>query len=286
MHSTAKHTLKSDGLLDLDVDIDAEASVHEKFYYDLVSENTDDPTLSKLVTFDSKIITDYNESITNKVLMIDDISSQLTGIVTSTGGGVIGTTIFNVFTNGDSLFHKSFNPSSGVSTATHIISIPRHEFNTGEQLVYKPQVGQDSIGIANTSDVNAGVAATTLLPSTLFVIREDGDNIKVAISATFASAGAAVSFTNVVGIANTNTLSVPSENATIRSLITIDNIIQSPLGITTAISVGLSTNVGISTTIVFLNDIPFSYLLLDSVLIPNSLEDFLITPGSNTAASK
>ena len=76
----------------------------------------------------------------------------------------------------------------------------------------------------------------------------------MAISATFASAGAAVSFTNVVGIANTNTLSVPSENATIRSLITIDNIIQSPLGITTAISVVLSTNVGISTTIVFLND--------------------------------
>ena len=30
VHSTANHTLKSDGLLDLDVDIDAEASVHEK----------------------------------------------------------------------------------------------------------------------------------------------------------------------------------------------------------------------------------------------------------------
>ena len=60
--------------------------------------------------------------------------------------------------------------------------------------------------------------------------------------------------TNVVGIANTNSLSVPSENATIRSLITIDNIIQSPIGITTAISVGLTTEVGISTTIVFLND--------------------------------
>ena len=36
---------------------DQEASVHDRFYYDLVSENTTDPNLSKLVSFDSKIIT-------------------------------------------------------------------------------------------------------------------------------------------------------------------------------------------------------------------------------------
>ena len=70
----------------------------------MVSEDTEDPNLSKLVVFKSKIITDYNESRTNKVLLIDDISSQFTGIVTSTGGGVIGTTGFDLFTEGDSLF--------------------------------------------------------------------------------------------------------------------------------------------------------------------------------------
>ena len=37
--------------------------------------------------------------------------------------------------------------SSGVSTATHTVSI-LHEFNTGEQLIYKPQTGQSAIGIA------------------------------------------------------------------------------------------------------------------------------------------
>ena len=255
IHSTVTHQLKSDGLIAFDVDINEQASVHEKFYYDFVSENTDDATLSKLITFDSKTLTDYNESITNKVLMIDDISPQFTGIVTSTGGGVIGTTSFDLFTSGDSLFHKNINPSTDVSTSTHLINITKHEFNTGEQLVYKPQVGQDSIGIANTSDVNAGVAATTLLPSTVFVIREDIDNIKVAISASFASAGIAVSFNNVTGIGTNHTLSVPSENATIRSLISIDNVIQSPLGITTAISVGLTTAVGVGSTAIFLNNI-------------------------------
>ena len=253
VHSTAKHTLKSDALLDLDVDIDAEASVHEKFYYDLVSENTTDPNLSKLVTFDSKIITDYNESITNKVLMIDDISSQFTGIVTSTGGGVIGTTNFDLFTNGDSVFHRGFNPSSGVSTATHTVSIPRHEFNTGEQLIYKPQTGQSAIGIAATTV--PGIGVTNLLPPTVFAIKEDNDLIKVAVAKSFADAGVAVSFTSVSGIGTNHTLSVPSKDATIRTLISIDNIIQSPVGITTAISVGLSTQVGVSTNSIFLNDV-------------------------------
>ena len=255
IHSLGIHSLKSDSLVEFEVDIDQEASVHDRFYYDLVSENTTDSSLSKLVSFDSKIITDYNESITNKVLLIDDISSQFTGIVTSTGGGVIGTTNFDVFTDGESLFHKTFDPSTGINTSTHLLTITKHEFNTGEELLYKPQTGQSAIGIANTSDVNAGVAATTLLPSTLFVIKEDQDSIKVAISATFANTGIAVSFVNITGIGNSHTLSVPSENATIRSLISIDNIIQSPLGITTAISVGLASTVGVGSTSVFLNNV-------------------------------
>ncbi|MEC8551676.1 MAG: hypothetical protein VXY93_14365, partial [Pseudomonadota bacterium] len=132
--SVGVQSLKSDGELGLEVDIDEVASVHEKFYYDMVSEDTEDPNLSKLVVFKSKIITDYNESRTNKVLLIDDISSQFTGIVTTTGGGVIGTTSFNVFADGNSLFHRGFNPSSGISTNTHQLTIPKHNFNTGERL--------------------------------------------------------------------------------------------------------------------------------------------------------
>ena len=253
VHSVGTHSLKSDSLLELDVEIDQEASVHDRFYYDLVSEDTTDSTLSKLVSFDSKIITDYNESITNKVLLIDDISSQFTGIVTSTGGGVIGTTSFDVFTDSESLFHKVFDPVTGINTSTHLLTITKHEFNTGEELIYKPQTGQSAISIAATTV--PGIGVTTLLPSTVFVIKEDIDSIKVAVAETFANAGVAVSFVNTTGIGNTHTLSVPSENATIRTLIGIDNIIQSPLGITTAISVGLSTEVGISTDSVFLTDI-------------------------------
>ena len=123
IHSVGTHSLKSDAIIEFDVDIDQEASVHDRFYYDLVSENTTDPSLSKLVSFDSKIITDYNESITNKVLLIDDISSQFTGIVTSTGGGVIGTTSFDLFTDSESLFHKTFDPTTGINTSTDSLTI-------------------------------------------------------------------------------------------------------------------------------------------------------------------
>ena len=250
--SVAQHSLKSDSELGLEVDINEEASVHEKYYYDLVSEDTEDPDFSKLVVFKSKIITDYNESRTNKVLLIDDISSQFTGIVTSTGGGVIGTSSFNVFTDGNSLFHREFNPSTGVSTENHEITISKHNFNTGEKLIYKPQSGQSAIGIANT-DV-PGIGVTNLLPSTVFAIRNSADTIGIAVSESYANSGAAVSFTNVVNIGTTNTLSVPPDNATIRTLISIDNVIQSPVGFNTTISVGLSSSVGISTDIIFLND--------------------------------
>ena len=42
----------------------------------------------------------------------------------------------------------------------------------------------------------------------------------------------------------------------------------------------------ITASIVFLDEIPFSYLLLDSVLIPTSFEDFLIVTGLKTAPSR
>ena len=42
----------------------------------------------------------------------------------------------------------------------------------------------------------------------------------------------------------------------------------------------------VTAPIVFLGEIPFSYLLLDSVLIPIAFEDFLIMTGLKTAPSR
>ena len=251
--SSGKIGLTSDSQVDLEVDIEQEASVHEKFYYDTGIEDTDDPALSKLIKFDTKTITDYNESRTNKVLLIDDISTQFTGIVTSVGGGVIGTTSFNIFNAGDSLLHKEFNPSSGINTSNDQVTIPRHEFNTAEHLKYAPGVGQTAIGIENTTV--PGVGVTNILPSDVYAIKVTNDVIKVAVAASFATAGTAVTFTTISGIGTNHTLSVPADDATIRSIITIDNIIQSPVAISTAISVNMVSGISISTDRAYLNDV-------------------------------
>ena len=266
--SSLKPTAEAD--IDFKVNVDQEASVHERFFYDMVGEDTEDETLSKLVIFDSKILTNYNESITNKVLLIDDIGSQFTGFTTSIGGEIVGDTNFNLTIDGNSLFHREFNPA-GINTVNHTLTINEHNFYSGEKLIYKPETGQSSIGIAETSDANAGVAATTILPSEIFAIKVDSNTIQIGIAASLATSGIAVSFTNVVGIGSTNTLSVPSEDATIRSLITIDNIIQSPIGISTIISVGLSTALGASNNVILLNDI--SEILGKSLL---KIEDEII----------
>ena len=65
----------TDSQIDLNVEIPSLASVNDRLYYDLASEDTNNQSLSKIIKFDSKIITDYNESRTNKVLEIDDIST-------------------------------------------------------------------------------------------------------------------------------------------------------------------------------------------------------------------
>jgi len=239
----------SDSKIDLNVEILSSASVNDRLYYDLASEDTNNQSLSKIIKFDSKIITDYNESRTNKVLEIDDISSQFTGISTTLGGQIVGLTSFSLLNNGNTLLYKIFN-SSGITTSSSLITISDHEFNTGEMLKYSSN-GGTPIGIVTTTVV--GVGTTTVLPSDVYAIKISKDTIKLAIGSSQASSGLAITFTSS-GIGTQHSLSVESELATSRCLITIDNIIQSPLS-RKSVSVGLSTQVGLTTTIIYLNNI-------------------------------
>jgi hypothetical protein len=241
---------ENDSQIDLTVEILGQASVYDKLYYDLASEDTSDQTLSKIIKFDSKVITDYNESRTNKVLLIDDISSQFSGVVTPIGGKVIGLTTFALYTSGDRLFHKNFDPAE-INTSTSIITILNHNFNTGESLTYLPNDGS-SIGIEYT--YVSGIGFTTLLPKNVYAIKISNDSIKLAIGKIEAISGTAVSFTSVTGIGSTHSLSVETNLATSRVLISIDNILQSPIS-KKDISVSLISSVGIGSTIIYLNNI-------------------------------
>ena len=247
----------TDTQLDLDVVIPSSASVHTRMFYDLASEDTNVSNLSKFIIFDSKVITDYNESITNKVLLIDDISSQFTGYTTSIGGGIVGMSTFSVFTGGDTLFYHTFDPAA-IDTSTNTITIPQHNFNTGERLVYSPtnnsQNTGTTIGINTTSSPGIGIAATDKLPSEVFAIKITDDQFKLAIGSSEATAGTSVDFDSITGIGSTHSLAVPSDVATSRAIITVDNIIQSPVS-RKDVSIGLSQAVGIGSTTVTVNDI-------------------------------
>ena len=245
----------SDTDIDLKLDIVSAASVHTITNYDSVSEDTNFENLSKLVIFENKIITDYNESRTNKVLIFDDISPQFTGQIENTNSQLVGLTTFTLTIDGNSAFLHTFNPSS---ISNDEITIIDHNFNTGEELVYSPtndsQNSGSAIGIAATSSLAIGIGTTNILPTKVFAIKVTNDKIKLAIGSSEAFVGTSVSFTSTTGIGNTHSLAVEPTVATSRSIITIDNVIQSPLT-RKDVLVGLTTEVGIGTTSIFLNDI-------------------------------
>ena len=247
--------------INLNVELSSSASVHTRMYYDLASEDTDTSNFSKIIKFDSKVITDYNESRTNKVLMIDDISSQFTGVGNSSGQ-LIGISTFNIFNNSNTLLYHTVEPGAGIETnngaSMGVITINDHNFNTGERLVYDPtnrgeDVGQH-ISIVQTSSTGSGLAATDRLPESVYAIKLTDDTFRVAVGKSEAEAGLGVTFTNTVGIGSTHSFSTETDLASSRSIITIDNIIQSPLA-RKDVSVGLTTAVGIGSTQITVNDV-------------------------------
>jgi len=241
--------------LNLNVEINSNSSVHTRISYDLASEDTDSTSLSKIIKFDSKIITDYNESRTNKVLMIDDISSQFNGVGNS-AGQLVGLSTFAIFNNNNSLLHYSINPTTGVAAST--ITITDHNFNTGEELVYDPtNAGINTGSSMSITSINVpGIGVTNLLPEKVFAIRISNNEFKVAVATTEAFNGNHVTFTNRTGIGLTQSFSTEGDLATTRSIITIDNIIQSPIAVKpVGVAITMSESVGVGSTQITVSNI-------------------------------
>ena len=254
---------ETDTDIDLKVELNSNASVHCRLYYDTASEDTDSSRLSKIIIFDNKVITDYNESRTNKVLMIDDISPQFTGVGNSSGQ-LVGLSTFRIFNDSNTLLYHTVNPVSGINTGNGlkmgVVTIKDHNFNTGEKLTYDPTNNGEAnnngtrLGIVTTSSGGIGLAATDLLPTEVFAIKIDDDTFNVAVGKSEAEAGVGVTFVNAVGIGTTHSFATESDLANTRAIITIDNVIQSPIG-RKDVTVGLTTAVGIGSTQITVNDV-------------------------------
>ena len=151
---------------------------------------------------------------------------------------------FNLTHKNDPIFQKYFDggSSSVVRTSTDIIRIPNHFFVTGEEVQYSYLgTGSGSIGIATTSI--AGIGTTDKLPSTLYIVKINDLDVQVASSAS----NALKSIPNVldltsVGIGTSHVFTSKKQNN--KSIISIDNLIQSPVT-STAVTTTLSKNLGL-----------------------------------------
>ena len=349
--STVSSKPTADGDLIINIGIDEESSLYDRYWFDYVTEDTDTGEYSKIIQFENVIITDYNESSTNKVLLINDVSDQFNGITTSVGGDVVGLSTFSIDTTiggtRRSLFSHTFNPNTVIGTANsekHSFNIPEHQFNTGEELTYIPRgkitgfsvdtaysnsrqsnnflgieaIGNTGIGtgakfsmnpniggainivmsgggfgyrigdvltftdsqinvglgqpdieitVTGTSgdivieEANVGGAATTILPSTVYAIKDGDNDFRVASTYNNSFAGIGLTFTTLDGSVpaygsdanGDHIIHTKSEAASIRTLISIDNVIQSPLA-NNPISLSLTCPVGVNSSILYVND--------------------------------
>lgn len=168
---------------------------------------------------------------------------------------IYGRTSFPLRHNQEPIFYKTFDGSNPnvVGVSSDKIYVKEHFFKTGEKLSYSPGTGT-SIGITTTSPGNIGFS--TYLPQEVYPIVLDKDYIRVALAASLALSGEYVNI-NSVGVGSAHTFLAEKQNA--KTLICIDNIIQSPIA--TASTVGIVTYTNTSLTLDKLENIKLGSLL-------------------------
>jgi len=206
--------------------------------FDLVVDIDTFNNTSEFLQFKNKKLSNFIELRTNRVLTIDDISDEFNIFDESDG--------FDVSYQGTPIFMKTFNPSDSqvLNLTTGEFNITNHFFNTGEELIYRPNQISGSLGIGTTSN-NVGVS-TNILPSTVYAIRIDNDTFKISTRKEYSLAEPpiAVSFTNT-GIGNSHEFEMVK--CLEKSIISINDVVQSPIAYS-LLSYTLNTPSGIGST--------------------------------------
>jgi len=144
------------------------------------------------------------------------------------------------------LFERYFygNSQDIVDVNNDTITIPNHFFVSGEKIEYKfAGTGTaQAIGIATTSI--AGVGTTDKLPSTLYIVKDSDLKVRVAASASDAllTIPKTLDITNL-GVGTVHRFVSTNQNA--RVLITIDNLIQSPI-VSTSVTTNSTKNITVA----------------------------------------
>jgi len=194
----------------------------------------------------------------------NDLISLNNGYINYDYGSYLGTKTdikkdFNLTYQNNPIFLRSIVPDdpSIVNLTDSTIKIPYHFFSTGEKVQYS--YGNIStnqpIGIATTSI--PGIGTTDKLPEHLYIVKVDDLNIRVAASASDAlkTIPNTLELTSV-GVGNSHLFTSLNQNNKV--LISIDNIIQSPV-VSTAVTTNLVEDVTFFDSEIFVSDnIPFT----------------------------
>ena len=143
---------------------------------------------------------------------------------------------FRLTHKGDQLFSHEFDAgsSSDVLIGKDTFVVENHFYTSGEELTYEAFGGR-AIGIDHNSP---GIGADTTLPSSVFVIKLDENKFKVAATRDLAISGSNIGLTTV-GVGTTQ--SFTTQKLDTKCIITIDNVIQSPLLTNTNVSTTLTS---------------------------------------------
>ena len=163
-------------------------------------------------------------------------------------GERINRTAFPMQFEGIPIFAKTFAPTnfdgsdgSALVKSTGLFKISNHFFSDAEKLIYTPKstfIGDDVEPLM--------IGPTTPLPTTVYVIKIDSEQFKLALTKNDAINGNNVTFVSGSGSGNAHQLEMSKKNE--KALITLNNIVQYPLILTPVRHSLFGNGGGISTT--------------------------------------
>ena len=158
---------------------------------------------------------------------------------------------FNLKHDNEEIFKRNFvgDDENIVNLENNTILIPNHFFVTGEELRYSNSGNgsENSLGIAATSFVSIGI--TDKLPEIVYAVKVTDSLIKLSSSVENAlkTVPKTIDFTSV-GIGTFHIINSVSQNT--KSIIAIDNVIQSPI-VSTAVTTVLTKEILKSEDIIY-----------------------------------
>jgi hypothetical protein len=177
---------------------------------------------------------------------------------------------FNITHKNLPIFQRNFNGSdpNTVIIESNIIKIPNHFYSTGEEVIYSyPLTGTSQpIGIATTTI--PGIGTTDKLPSSLYIVKVNDLEVQVSASASDAlkTIPSVLTLTSI-GTGNVHTFTCKNQNEKV--LVSIDNLIQSPV-VSTSITTIVSQNATVFDSEIYVSD-PSSIFSGDLVKIDDEI---------------